>query len=497
MQTKKADKLPQLHSTTFQGIPIIIQWPKNSIRVGKHDDGTPYKTEMHADYGFVEQTTAAGDNERLDVYIGDDSEAEFAYVIEQLKDDESFDEYKVMLGFSSLEDARNLYIAQAGEDKLGDISEVPFKYLFDTVMEERKENKEQEREELKTEIKEDEAKIASADSVIDIFVKHYKHEIDFYEEAAEQTQDALAEALQDAGIRAIVSSRAKKPNSLYKKLYKRNKNYQTFRDIKEDIVDLAGVRVSLYLPADKEAVGQIINTLFTPVRKTKHFPLDREPGDSLGYVADHYLVQLKPENLHKKELRYADTNIEIQVASVLMVAWSELTHDLIYKPEKGQLTEKEMYLVKELNDIVQAGEATLTKLQESVENRTSENLRFDLTAAMTNIGQRLQAQIPITASEIAGLASKIASLEPQNAHTAYLRAQRALWRAHKADELDDRLRAYNDSLRGTLPVDTTGEEVFIYRALEQLYPGVVDMTVLPKPEQSKVVALAQKLKFEE
>ena len=185
MQTKKADKLPQLHSTTFQGIPIIIQWPKNSIRVGKHDDGTPYKTEMHADYGFVEQTTAAGDNERLDVYIGDDSEAEFAYVIEQLKDDESFDEYKVMLGFSSLEDARNLYIAQAGEDKLGDISEVPFKYLFDTVMEERKENKEQEREELKTEIKEDEAKIASADSVIDIFVKHYKHEIDFYEEAAE------------------------------------------------------------------------------------------------------------------------------------------------------------------------------------------------------------------------------------------------------------------------------------------------------------------------
>src|SRR5271170_831248 len=103
-----ADKLPNMHSTDFRGIPVVIQWPKGSVRVGKHEDGTPYKTEMKADYGYIPDTVAAGDEERLDVYIGPNKEAENAYVVEQLKDNGEFDEYKVMLGFDSLEEAEQM-----------------------------------------------------------------------------------------------------------------------------------------------------------------------------------------------------------------------------------------------------------------------------------------------------------------------------------------------------------------------------------------------------
>jgi len=99
-----ADKLPNMHSTEFRGIPVVIQWPKGSLRVGERKDGTPFRTEMHADYGYIPNTVAAGDEERLDVYIGPDKDADTVYVIEQVrKETGEFDEYKMMLGFSSLD----------------------------------------------------------------------------------------------------------------------------------------------------------------------------------------------------------------------------------------------------------------------------------------------------------------------------------------------------------------------------------------------------------
>ena len=469
MKTVTADKLPNMHSTEIRGIPVVIQWPAGSVRTGERKDGTPFKTNMKCSYGYVPDTTAAGDEERLDVYIGPDESADMVYVVEQVrKDTGEFDEYKVMLNFDSLEDAEKMYNYQLGDDadvEMGDISEVPFDYLFDQVMQERGADEEQEREEIRAEIEEDKQKLG-ADfahgekmSVIDAFIKLYKKEQDFYGEVGHQVAESLEDALAEAGIRALVTHRAKKPRKLRAKLQARDRkrHYQSFRDIYDDIVDLAGVRVALYLPADREAVGQIIEKVFAPVRAPKQFPRDREPGsnDSLGYVAAHYLVQLRPETLHKDELRYADTNVEIQVASVLMHAYAEISHDLIYKPEKGPLTPEEIKMLGELNGIVQAGEAKLTQLQNSMENRTSKDLRFELTAAVIKLAKRLElqskgrARTKITAFDVVKVARQAAlsgKIETRDTSTyrSYLGAKLALWRAHKADELDDRLRAYNE-----------------------------------------------------
>lgn len=500
-----ADKLPNMHSTKFRGLPVVIQWPKGSVRVGEKEDGSPFRTEMKASYGYIPDTVAAGDEERLDVYIGPNEEAENAYVVEQMKQDgETFDEYKVMLGFDSLEEAEEIYLEHVEEQQLGDISEVPFDYLFDKVMEERQQDQEQEREEVGEEIEQDEQKVAGDDegrlSVVDAFVKLYKHEVDFYEEVAAMAQEELDQALQDAGIRAIVTSRAKKPNRLRGKLQKRdqNRHYQSFRDIKDDIVDLAGVRVALYLPKDREAVSGIIEELFAPVRAPKRFPENRGEGDGVGYVATHYLVQLRPENLHKKELRYADTNVEIQVASVLMHAWSEVTHDLTYKPQSGPLTEDELRMVNDLNDVVQSGEAILNELQESVEGRTSKELRFELTAALTALAGKT-ASGQVTWTDTIGVASRLAGLRERpkaTPHSTYLKARVAAWRAHRrADALDGRLREYNSTVRPVRGEPSEADESrFIYEALEKLHPGVADIQSLPEGEYLKVMALSQDLK---
>lgn len=47
---------------------------------------------------------------------------------------------------------------------------------------------------------------------------------------------------------------------------------------------------------------------------------------------------------------------EIQVASLIMHAWSEVEHDLIYKPMQGTLSEEELSILDELNGLVLAGE---------------------------------------------------------------------------------------------------------------------------------------------
>jgi ppGpp synthetase/RelA/SpoT-type nucleotidyltranferase len=219
--------------------------------------------------------------------------------------------------------------------------------------------------------------------VIEEFLKHYEREIDYYEEAAEITKEKLEEALQAIGIRAQVTFRAKSPKRLRKKLYRRmpTKHYKTFRDIYNDIIDLSGTRVALYLPADREVVGRIIEQLFEEARPVKHFPEDNGPGDENGYIADHYLVRLKPETLDGADRRYAETKVEIQVASVLMHAYAEISHDLIYKPEKGNLSPDEKLLLSQLNEIVRGGEVALERLQEKIEDRTDEDLRFELVGS--------------------------------------------------------------------------------------------------------------------
>jgi ppGpp synthetase/RelA/SpoT-type nucleotidyltranferase len=573
MKTKTADKLPNMHSTEFRGIPVVIEWPKGSTRVGERKDGTPFKTEMVADYGYIPDTVAAGDEERLDVYIGDDKESDTVYAVEQVrKPYGEFDEYKLMLGFSSLEEAEEAYLKQLGDDadvEMDDISEIPFDYLFDRVMQEREEDKVQEIEETRTEIVRDLDKVADHDrmSVIDAFVKLYKKEVDFYEETARHVAESLEEALQEAGIKAAVTHRAKRPRKLRMKLQKRDqkRHYQSFRDIYNDIVDLAGVRVALYLPADREAVGQIIEKLFASVREPKQFPEASQPeeGDTLGYIATHYLVQLRPENLHKDELRYADTNIEIQVASVLMHAWSEITHDLIYKPEKGTLTPEEHKMIGDLNKIVQVGEQTLERLQQSMENRSGKDLRFELAAALAKklaIQSAGKATKRITASDVRALAKAAVDADvsgeltyylkqlgwkhhgfnewtpgsnrPQDimevfhdgwihrswgkivgsgdtlsemqthlqsaglgqpmrsVHGSYLAARIAIWKAHRADADDDRLRTLweQQGIKRT----TGQDDPFLNAARQQL--GFAPEQTLTSDQSSQLLQLAQKLK---
>jgi ppGpp synthetase/RelA/SpoT-type nucleotidyltranferase len=226
--------------------------------------------------------------------------------------------------------------------------------------------------------------------IIEEFIKQYNKEFDFYQELARLTNDRLEENIIKRGVKAIVTFRAKRPERLRDKLLKRNKekNYKSISEITGDIIDLAGIRVALYFPADRELVDQIINEQFTIVQKKvfPESPHNPKHGKRFsGYWATHYRVKHKENNVEK---RFQDHISEIQVASVLMHAWAEVEHDLVYKPFSGELSEDELAILDEINGLVLSGEIALERLQRAIAERTKKSKgltdNYELTSLILN-----------------------------------------------------------------------------------------------------------------
>ena len=100
--------------------------------------------------------------------------------------------------------------------------------------------------------------------LIDDFLDRYVREYDYYDQVAHRAAGILRSSLEPAGVRAIVTSRAKLVSRLAEKCRQRNNKrpYASVDNIHSDIADLAGVRVALYFPGEREQVGGLINRLF-------------------------------------------------------------------------------------------------------------------------------------------------------------------------------------------------------------------------------------------
>ncbi len=190
----------------------------------------------------------------------------------------------------------------------------------------------------------------------------------------------------------MVTSRAKDFASLKEKCIKRyeTRQYESFDDVRNDIPDLAGVRVALYFPGERDRVDAIIVRLFEMLEERIEHPRPSGESDTgvdnpnvqskrfPGYSAIHYRVALREDGQDGNELRFLDARIEIQVASVLMHGWSEVEHDLVYKPN-APLSPQEEQLIDQLNGLIHAGEITLELLQKAGQQRIEDGARSFVT----------------------------------------------------------------------------------------------------------------------
>lgn len=249
--------------------------------------------------------------------------------------------------------------------------------------------------------------------VIGEFVARFTADRVHYEKLSTDVEKRLQNMLTPCGILALVNARVKNADRLKQKLIKRDRErrsagrppYESMEDIFRDIPDLIGARIALYFPGDIAKVEEILTSRFSVVKK-KVFP---EPVDNYGdllkdgftahkrkvypqydnrrfdgYCATHYRLRFPQQ---PEELPHPIT-IEVQVASVLMHAWSEVEHDLAYKKMMGNVTEEEYACLDEINGLVMAGEIALNRLsrlsRERIRNLKEIDTHYTLSAYLSH-----------------------------------------------------------------------------------------------------------------
>jgi hypothetical protein len=95
---------------SWNGMQIVIENPRGSVRRGVASNGEIWKRDMTAHYGYISGTKGT-DGDQVDVFMGRNPESEVVFVICQTNKDGSFDEHKAILGTTNKRKACDLYLS--------------------------------------------------------------------------------------------------------------------------------------------------------------------------------------------------------------------------------------------------------------------------------------------------------------------------------------------------------------------------------------------------
>lgn len=183
----------------------------------------------------------------------------------------------------------------------------------------------------------------------DKLLTEYRDKYELYADFAEKTASILEQVLKENCYKyQPVSHRAKKPSSADARFVE--KKCKALEDLK----DLAGCRVIFYLGSDIETFIRKVYETFGDDNVVDH----ENKISTDGYNAIHLVIQLGQDRLiHPEYKRFEGLKCEIQVTTILHHAWSEMEHDLVYKPQK-ELTQ---FDAKAFEAIREAFKKTMTE----------------------------------------------------------------------------------------------------------------------------------------
>lgn len=119
----------------WRGMTIAIENEAGSTRSGTNRDGQTWTQKMPFAYGEIHQTEGV-DGDCVDCFMGPDEDAQFVYVVHARKVNrwDEFDEDKVMLDFSTEEEAAAAFLASYSDSRfLGPITAMPVGEFIEKV----------------------------------------------------------------------------------------------------------------------------------------------------------------------------------------------------------------------------------------------------------------------------------------------------------------------------------------------------------------------------
>lgn len=126
--------------------------------------------------------------------------------------------------------------------------------------------------------------------------------------------------------------RTKDDLKLLEKAFYRNKNY---RSPYEDITDKVGTRFVVLLGRDIQTVVEALESVqgWTLSKDRDYEEEQKRNPIEFSYAAVHFIVRPDEDVQVGDVLVSAGTPCEVQIKTILQHAYSELTHDTIYKPQ--------------------------------------------------------------------------------------------------------------------------------------------------------------------
>lgn len=229
-----------------------------------------------------------------------------------------------------------------------------------------------------------------------------------------------------------ISHREKNPEKLKEKIIRKASEGKKYNFL-EEIEDLAGVRVVTYLESHRNLAESLI---FQAFEDSQPDIVYKDKPD--GYKGTHFILPLgKIREKLPEYSRYVGLKCEVQVKSILFHAWSEIEHDVIYKPgdDRKKLeslglddikksfqeimaqhmedaTIKFDLLYKKYNEILRAGRVIFSDFVSDIRNAHSN----DEIASMLDIADKFSHKKPEEAVQMIEEAIRSAPIDPRVIH---------------------------------------------------------------------------------
>ncbi|NVM97057.1 GTP pyrophosphokinase family protein [Arthrobacter sp. SDTb3-6] len=153
-----------------------------------------------------------------------------------------------------------------------------------------------------------------------------------YEAAAEAIRQCIVARLRDDGLNHHdVRCRVKTPTSVQEKLDRRDDlGNPRYPGGPENLDDLVGVRVILFVETDIKAVAIALTNQFICHDDEDKTAVIRKNG-GIGYAGRHLTLEVPVDNPPVGCEAYRGQRFEVQLRTVLQHAWAEFEHDIRFK----------------------------------------------------------------------------------------------------------------------------------------------------------------------
>ncbi|WP_440657674.1 GTP pyrophosphokinase [Ensifer adhaerens] len=200
----------------------------------------------------------------------------------------------------------------------------------------------------------------------------------------------------DYFLRTPAVPRTKDSQKLVEKAFYRNKNYSNPYD---DITDKVGTRFVVLLgseiPIVEKALTSVDGWIYS---KDRDYEEEQKTNPlKFDYAAVHFVVRPANDVEYDGVLIPANTPCEVQIKTILQHAYSELTHDTIYKPQI------------EATPIMQRNAAKAMALLEAT-NDYFEKVAEEVSDALTSVRQ-MTADLTSVYRSVVGIDPKPTTLE--------------------------------------------------------------------------------------